>query len=118
MDQSRIHLAAVENADKRLKERPNTICAWADYDAGLIQGFKDGVEWMSLNKMTVEQLDLSALRSRVEITKDIVKGLETENSNLKRQIEWMQETIDKLHMENIERDFGKKFYGDDDSRAE
>ena len=42
MEQSRIHLAAVENADKRLKERPNTICAWADYDAGLIQGFKDG----------------------------------------------------------------------------
>jgi hypothetical protein len=45
MNNSRIHLAAVENADKRLKERPNTICAWADYDAGLIQGFKDGAEW-------------------------------------------------------------------------
>lgn len=45
MEQSRIHLAAVENADKRLKERPNTICAWADYDAGLIQGFKDGAKW-------------------------------------------------------------------------
>ena len=111
MEQSRIHLAAVENADKRLKERPNTICAWADYDAGLIQGFKDGVEWMSLNKMTVEQLDLSALRSRVEIAKDIVKGLETENSNLKRQIKWLQDTIGKLHMENIERDFGKRYEG-------
>lgn len=108
MDQSRIHLAAVENADKRLKERPNTIRAWADYDAGLIQGFKDGAEWMSLNKMTVEQLDLSALRSRVAITKDIVKGLEPENSNLKRHLEWMQETIGKLHVENIERDFGKR----------
>ena len=44
--------------------------------------------------------------------------LKAENRVLKRQIEWMQETIDKLHMENFERDFGKKFYGDDDSRAE
>lgn len=108
MDQSRIHLEAVENADKRLKERPNTICAWADYDAGLIQGFKDGAEWMSLNKMTVEQLDLSALRSRVAITKDIVKGLETENSNLKRQIGWLQEEIDRTNKKYFELAFGRK----------
>jgi hypothetical protein len=108
MEQSRIHLAAVENADKRLKEIDGTIRAWADYDAGLIQGFKDGVEWMSLNKMTVEQLDLSALRSRVEIAKDIVKGLETENSNLKRQIEWLQEEIDRTNKKYFELAFGKK----------
>lgn len=56
MEQSRIHLAAVENADKRLKERPNTICAWADYDAGLIQGFKDGAKW-AFGKGGVDMMD-------------------------------------------------------------
>lgn len=44
--------------------------------------------------------------------------LQAANRVLKRQIGWMQETIDKLHMENIERDFDKKYYGEDDSRAE
>lgn len=147
MEQSRIHLAAVENADKRLKERPNTICAWADYDAGLIQGFKDGAEWALLERLAVEEI-LNLLDNEVVV--DYIQGLlnthrgvkkaielqdtwesvvageqmniramlQAENRALKHQIEWMQETIDKLHMENIERDFGKKFYGDDDSRAE
>lgn len=40
---------AVENADKRLKEIDKldfAISAWADYDNGLTQGFKDGAEAM------------------------------------------------------------------------
>lgn len=39
---------AVENAEKRLKEIDKldfAISAWADYDNGLTQGFKDGAEW-------------------------------------------------------------------------
>ena len=63
---------------------------------------------MSLNKMIVEQLDLFALRSRVAITKDIVKGLETENSNLKRQIEWLQEEIDRTNKKYFKLAFGRK----------
>lgn len=41
--------AAVDNADKRLKEIHNldfAIAAIADYDNGLTQGFKDGAIWM------------------------------------------------------------------------
>lgn len=41
--------AAVDNADKRLKEIPDldfAIAAIADYDNGLTQGFKDGAIWM------------------------------------------------------------------------
>mgnify|MGYP003425149927 FL=1 len=40
---------AVENAEKRLKEIDKldfAISAWADYDNGLTQGFKDGAESM------------------------------------------------------------------------
>ena len=40
---------AVENADKRLKEIDKldfAISAWADYDNGLTQGFKDGAKAM------------------------------------------------------------------------
>lgn len=40
---------AVENAEKRLKEIDKldfAISAWADYDNGLTQGFKDGAEAM------------------------------------------------------------------------
>lgn len=40
--------AAVENADKRLKEVDQldfAVAAIADYDNGLTTGFKDGVEW-------------------------------------------------------------------------
>jgi hypothetical protein len=39
---------AVENAEKRLKEIDKldfAISAWADYDNGLTQGFKDGAKW-------------------------------------------------------------------------
>lgn len=132
-----INTLAVTNADKRLKERPNTICAWADYDAGLIQGFKDGAEWALLERLTVEEI-LNLLDNEVVV--DYIQGLldrhrgakramelqdtwksvaaseqaniqevlKAENKVLKRQIEWMQATIDKLHMENIERDFGKR----------
>ena len=41
-------IAAVENADKRLKEVDRldfAVAAIADYDNGLTTGFKDGVEW-------------------------------------------------------------------------
>ena len=41
-------IAAVENADKRLKNTDKlgfAIAARADYDNGLTIGFKDGVEW-------------------------------------------------------------------------
>ena len=40
---------AVENAEKRLKEIDKldfAISAWADYDNGLTQGFKDGAKTM------------------------------------------------------------------------
>lgn len=40
---------AVENAEKRLKEIDKldfAVSAWADYDNGLTQGFKDGAEAM------------------------------------------------------------------------
>lgn len=40
---------AVENAEKRLKEIDKldfAVSAWADYDNGLTQGFKDGAETM------------------------------------------------------------------------
>lgn len=40
---------AVENAEKRLKEINKldfAVSAWADYDNGLTQGFKDGAETM------------------------------------------------------------------------
>jgi hypothetical protein len=40
---------AVENAEKRLKQIDKldfAISAWADYDNGLTQGFKDGAEAM------------------------------------------------------------------------
>lgn len=47
-----IRFFAVENADKRLKEIDKldfAINAEADYDAGLIQGFQDGVKWADDN---------------------------------------------------------------------
>jgi hypothetical protein len=136
MEQSRIHLAAVENADKRLKERPNTICAWADYDAGLIQGFKDGVEWGLLERLTVEVLNLldnevvvdyiqgllnthRGVKKAIELQgtwESVVAGeqmniqevLQTENRVLKRQIEWMQEEIDRINKKYFELAFGRK----------
>ena len=40
---------AIDNADKRLKEIDKldfAISAWADYDNGLMQGFKDGAKAM------------------------------------------------------------------------
>lgn len=147
MNNSKVHLAAVENADKRLKERPNAICAWADYDAGLIQGFKDGAEWALLERLTVEEM-LNLLDNEVVVDyiqglldrhrgakramelqdtwesvvaseqTNIRKVLQATNRVLKRQIEWMQESFDKFYIEGIERYFGNKFYGDDDSRAE
>lgn len=87
-----------------------------DYIQGLLdrhRGVKKAIElrdtWESV--VASEQTNI-----REVVANDITK-LKAENRVLKRQIEWMQETIDKLHMENIERDFGKKFYGDDDSRA-
>ena len=46
----KIAIAAVENADKRLKEVDKldfAIAAIADYDNGLTTGFKDGAEWMN-----------------------------------------------------------------------
>ena len=46
----KIAIAAVENADKRLKEVDKldfAIAAIADYDNGLTTGFKDGAEWMA-----------------------------------------------------------------------
>lgn len=48
--QAKIAIAAVENADKRLKEVDKldfAIAAIADYDNGLTTGFKDGAEWMA-----------------------------------------------------------------------
>lgn len=45
------HIAAVENAEKRLKEVGRldfAVAAIADYDNGLTQGFRDGAEWMYL----------------------------------------------------------------------
>ena len=44
--------------------------------------------------------------------------VKAENKLLKRQIEWMQETMDKLHMENFERDFGKRGVGIKDLKKE
>lgn len=44
-----INTAAIDNADKRLKEIPNLdfgIAAIADYDNGLTTGFKDGAHWV------------------------------------------------------------------------
>lgn len=42
-----IGVAAVENAERRLSETRNFVVnSIADYDKGLITGFKDGVEWL------------------------------------------------------------------------
>lgn len=123
------------------------VNAKADYYNGLVQGFIDGAKWALLERLTVQEV-LNLLDNEVVVDylqgllnthrgvkkaielqdtwESVVAGeqanirevLQAENRVLKRQIGWMQETIDKLHMENIERDFGKKYYGDDDSRAE
>lgn len=47
MESKSVKVAAVENADARLKEITTRMCisAIADYDAGLIQGFIDGANW-------------------------------------------------------------------------
>lgn len=123
------------------------VNAKADYYNGLVQGFIDGAKWALLERLTVQEV-LNLLDNEVVVDylqgllnthrgvkkaielqdtwESVVAGeqanirevLQAENRVLKRQIGWMQETIDKLHMENIERDFGKKYYDDDDSRAE
>lgn len=135
MNNSKVHLAAVENADKRLKERPNTICAWADYDAGLIQGFMDGAEWTEKEQLQRQESKGFVAPSLYMLQQQIIElskkerdawwgqmvatekasilqvendRLRVEIETLKRQNGWMQETIDKLQMENIERDFGKR----------
>lgn len=44
----KIAYQSVINADERLKEIDKldfAIAAWADYDNGLTQGFKDGAAW-------------------------------------------------------------------------
>lgn len=122
------------------------VNAKADYYNGLVQGFIDGAKWALLERLTVEEM-LNLLDNEVVVDyiqglldrhrgvkkaielrdtwesvvaaeqTNIREVLQAENRVLKRQIGWMQETIDKLHMENFERDFGKKYYGDDDSRA-
>lgn len=83
-----------------------------DYIQGLLntyRGVKKAIELQDTWKSVVasEQINIQ----------EVLKA-ETRNRVLNRQLEWMQETIDKLHMENFERVFGKKYYGDDDSRAE
>lgn len=135
MDQTRIHLAAVENADKRLKERPNTICAWADYDAGLIQGFKDGAEWAvkeqlqkpepkgfvapSLYMLQQQIIELSkkerdawwgqmVATEKASILQVENDRLRVEIETLKRQIKWLQEEIDRTNKKYFELAFGRK----------
>lgn len=123
------------------------ISAEADYFNGLVQGFKDGAEWALLERLAVEEilnlldnevvvdyiqglLDRHRGAKRVMELQDTWKSvvaseqtnirevLQATNRVLKRQIEWMQETFDKFYIGGIERYFGKKYYGDDDSRAE
>lgn len=136
-----------ERRMKEIGELDFEVSAKADYYNGLVQGFIDGAKWALLERLAVEEilnlldnevvvdyiqglLDRHRGAKRVMELQDtwesvvaseqanIQEVLKAENRVLKRQNEWMQETIDKLHMENFERDFGKKFYGDDDSRAE
>ena len=62
---------AVENAEKRLKEIDKldfAISAWADYDNGLTQGFKDGAEAM-LEK-ACDWLVMNASDYAISITED------------------------------------------------
>ena len=42
---SRVHYHSIKNADFRLKKMKHPVASWADYDQGLIRGFKDGVAW-------------------------------------------------------------------------
>lgn len=47
MEYKDIQTASVENADRRLAEpRDFVVNAIADYENGLVTGFKDGAEWM------------------------------------------------------------------------
>ena len=47
-------VAAVENAERRLKEpRDFVVNAIADYDNGLTTGFKDGAQWMYEKSISV-----------------------------------------------------------------
>lgn len=62
---------AVENAEKRLMEIDTldfAVSAWADYDNGLTQGFKDGAEAM-LEK-ACDWLVMNASDYAISITED------------------------------------------------
>jgi hypothetical protein len=83
---------------------------------GYIQGILDTHRGV---KKAIELQDTwkSVVASEQMNIQEVLKA-ETRNRVLKRHIEWMQESFDKFYIGGIERYFGKKFYGDDDSRAE
>lgn len=65
---------AVENAEKRLKEIDKldfAISAWADYDNGLTQGFKDGAE--AILEKTCEWLLRNASDYDCFVSGDLIK---------------------------------------------
>lgn len=132
---SAIHNA--ERRMKEIDKLDFVVNAKADYYNGLVQGFIDGAKWALLERLTVQEilnlLDNEVVVDYIQGLLNTYRGvkearelqdtwesmvaseqmniravLQAENRALKRQIEWMQETIDKLHMENFERDFGKR----------
>lgn len=87
---------------------------WESYDGEVGKG---STPELAMANLVAKMSGVSDKQFAQVHMEDTIK-LKAENKALKRQIGWMQETINKLHMENFESDFGKKYYGDDDSRAE
>ena len=83
MTKEELHAKAVDNADKRIKQvDKNTLSAIADYDRGLIEGYKDG--YLQAVNDALKTIVSGYIDARNELLKNKICAIDTsilEDSN-------------------------------------